>query len=141
MKAIDKLIELGFNFSVDQGNIKMEYKGSNPAPASEVMKPLLGDIKLNKRQAIQYIESLIVYSIPCEDNKNFESQVQACLENAYCNNIRWLRCDVYRKSKRVVLSGVFMELDLVEVWKANLKEVSKDSEYYMECPWINQKAV
>lgn len=134
MNCINKLIGLGFNFSVKDGHVSYEYRGQNPPNLIEV-KPLLDELKQQKEQAIKYIESLIIYEI--YDDINFDFQTQACLQAAYDKDIEWLRTDVYKKSRKVVLVGIMKKPEIVTIWH----EVSKESKNYRDCPWVSERMV
>ena len=62
MKVVNELIEMGFNLSVVNGDVKLESRGSDP-PDSSKAKPLLEELKQNKEQAIKHIRPLLFESL------------------------------------------------------------------------------
>lgn len=121
MKAVNELIEMGFDLRVVNENIKMEFKGNIP-PSPDILKPLLEELKQNKPGAIQYIQTLVVYEI--YEGLNFDSQVQIILNEQFNQNVRWMRLDVYRISRKIVLVGVAINTKFTLNSLQNLKDGS-----------------
>lgn len=130
MKVVNDLIEMGFNLKVNNGNIKMEFKGSTSPPTPEILKPLLEELKLHKEEAIKYIKSIVIFE--AYEGAAFDSQVQDILNK----NIQWLRLDVYRISRKMVLVGTVIN-NLFAF--GTLQSASIDSNEFKDCPWVNER--
>lgn len=54
MKVLEALEELGYFFSVQESRLAYEHVG--PVPDSEVVRPLLAELKAAKEEAIDYLQ-------------------------------------------------------------------------------------
>ena len=112
MKSVNELIEMGFNLSVKDDNIKIEHKGSDPPDIAKA-KPLIEELKDHKKDAIEYLKTLVVFKI---QEPNFDNKVQVVLNDEFSKGICWQRLIVYSKSKRLVLVGVIKKPEHVAMW-------------------------
>lgn len=103
MNCINRLIGLGFNFSIKDGCISYEYKGKGAPPVTTI-KPSIEDLKLHKPEAAKYIENIVTYEI--YDDNAFDEKMQGYLD---IKDIRWLRFDCYTISRKLVLIGIYIE--------------------------------